>query len=106
MGLTGHILSKRIKTFLEDDLGIVTTVQPENRRSISIKDLHSMRHVFCYYAGKVGIPISVVQSIVGHMDERMTAYYQNHVQEETQHQELEKLPSVLLLDAEYAKFAI
>lgn len=40
------------------------------------------------------------------MDERMTAYYQNHVQEETQHQELEKLPSVLLLDAEYAKFAI
>ena len=99
-------VSKRIKTFLEDDLGIVTTVQPENRRSISIKDLHSMRHVFCYYAGKVGIPISVVQSIVGHMDERMTAYYQNHVQEETQHQELEKLPSVLLLDAEYAKFAI
>ena len=31
----------------------------------------------------------------------MTAYYQNHVQEETQHQELEKLPSILLLDTEY-----
>ena len=85
----------RIKDFLENELDIRTTVQPENRKNISIKDLHSMRHVFCYYAGKAGIPINIVQSIVGHMSPVMTSYYQNHVVLEDQKQELEKLPSFL-----------
>ena len=43
------LVSYRIKRFLEG-LGIKTTKKPEGRRAISVKDLHSMRHVFCYYA--------------------------------------------------------
>lgn len=92
-------VSVRIKDFLENELDIRTTVQPENRKNISIKDLHSMRHVFCYYAGKAGIPINIVQSIVGHMSPVMTSYYQNHVVLEDQKQELEKLPSFLIFNS-------
>ena len=58
-----------------------------------------MRHVFCYYAGKAGIPINIVQSIVGHMSPVMTSYYQNHVVLEDQKQELEKLPSFLIFNS-------
>ena len=92
---SGTSCNIQVKDFLENELDIRTTVQPENRKNISIKDLHSMRHVFCYYAGKAGIPINIVQSIVGHMSPVMTSYYQNHVVLEDQKQELEKLPSFL-----------
>ena len=63
-----------IKRFLEG-LNIKTVKEFENRKAISIKDLHSMRHVFCYYAGQVGISLAVVQSIVGHMTQEMTKHY-------------------------------
>ena len=43
-----------------------------------MKDLHSCRHTFCYYAGLAGIPLAVVQSIVGHMTPAMTAHYSAH----------------------------
>jgi integrase len=71
-------VSYRVKKFLEG-LGIQTTRIPEGRtRAISVKDLHSCRHTFCYYAGLAGIPISVVQSIVGHMTPAMTEHYSDH----------------------------
>ena len=68
------LISYRIKRFLEG-LNIRTVKEFENRKAISIKDLHSMRHVFCYYAGQVGISLAVVQSIVGHMTQEMTKHY-------------------------------
>lgn len=71
-------VSYRIKTFLEK-LGIRTTVVPNGRsRAISVKDLHSCRHTFCYYAGLRGIPLSVVQGILGHMSPEMTKRYNAH----------------------------
>lgn len=71
-------VSYRVKQFLEG-LGIETTRIPEGRtRAISVKDLHSCRHTFCYYAGLAGIPLSVVQSIVGHMSPEMTKHYSAH----------------------------
>ena len=48
-------VSYRVKKFLHS-LGIVTVVKPEGRRAVSVKDLHSMRHVFCYFAVRAGIP--------------------------------------------------
>ena len=45
---------------------------------MSVKDLHSCRHTFCYYAGLRGIPLAVVQSIVGHMTPEMTKHYTAH----------------------------
>lgn len=71
-------VSYRIKQFLER-LGIQTTRKQDGRtRAISTKDLHSCRHTFCYYAGLAGIPLAVVQSIVGHMTPAMTAHYSAH----------------------------
>lgn len=71
-------VSYRVKTFLEG-LGIKTTYTPEGRsRAVSVKDLHSCRHTFCYYAGIRGIPLAVVQSIVGHMSPEMTKHYSAH----------------------------
>ena len=45
---------------------------------MSVKDLHSCRHTFCYYAGLRGIPLAVVQSIVGHMTPEMMKHYTAH----------------------------
>ena len=71
-------VSYRVKNFLER-IGIQTTHKPEGRsRAISVKDLHSCRHTFCYYAGIRGIPLAVVQSIVGHMSPEMTKHYSAH----------------------------
>ena len=84
-------VSYRVKHFLEG-LGIETTRTPEGRtRAISVKDLHSCRHTFCYYAGLAGIPLAVVQSIVGHMSPAMTAHYSAHASIEDKRRGMERL---------------
>ena len=84
-------ISYRIKQFLEG-LGIQTSRKPEGRtRAISVKDLHSCRHTFCYYAGLAGIPLAVVQSIVGHMTPAMTEHYSAHASMEDKRRGMERL---------------
>ena len=84
-------VSYRIKRFLEG-LGIQTTRTPNGRtRAISVKDLHSCRHTFCYYAGIAGIPLAVVQSIVGHMSPEMTKHYSAHATLEDKRRGMERL---------------
>ena len=84
-------VSYRVKKFLEG-LGIQTTRTPEGRmRAISVKDLHSCRHTFCYYAGIAGIPLAVVQAIVGHMSPEMTKHYQAHATLEDKRRGMERL---------------
>jgi len=48
------------------------------RRQASIYDLHSFRHTFAAICGRHRVPIAVVQSILGHKDEKTTAIYQRH----------------------------
>lgn len=84
-------VSYRIKRFLEG-LGIQTTRTPNGRtRAISVKDLHSCRHTFCYYAGLAGIPLAVVQAIVGHMSPAMTEHYSAHASLEDKRRGMERL---------------
>lgn len=86
-------ISYRVKKFLEGDLGIVTTKKvPGRTRAVSIKDVHSLRHTFCYFAGVAGIPLVVVQSIVGHMTPEMTAHYTAHADRKTKREKLAALP--------------
>ena len=86
-------ISKRVKKFLEEDLGIRTTKKiPGRKRELSVKDVHSLRHTFCYFAGIAGIPLVVVQSIVGHMTPEMTAHYTAHADRETKKEKLSALP--------------
>jgi len=91
-------VSYRIKQFL-DGLGIKTTKQVDGRsRAVSIKDLHSCRHTFCYYAGMYGIPLIVVQSIVGHSSPEMTKHYSAHATREAKRTKMELLPDFMGMD--------
>ncbi len=91
-------VSYRIKQFL-DGLGIKTTKQVDGRsRVASIKDLHSCRHTFCYYAGMYGIPLIVVQSIVGHRSPEMTKQYSAHATREDKRAKMELLPDFMGMD--------
>lgn len=86
-------ISYRVKKFLEDDCKITTTKKIDGRsRAVSIKDVHSLRHTFCYFAGVAGIPLVVVQSIVGHMTPEMTAHYTAHADRKTKREKLAALP--------------
>ena len=77
------LVSKKIKGFLENECGFETCRKIGERTRIqSTLDFHSLRHTFCSIAGIVGIPITVVQSIVGHMTKRMTELYSRHVEEQ------------------------
>lgn len=85
-------ISYRVKKFLEG-IGIETTKKvPGRSRAVSIKDVHSLRHTFCYFAGVAGIPLVVVQSIVGHMTPEMTAHYTAHADRRTKREKLAALP--------------
>lgn len=91
-------VSYRVKTFLEDKCHIVTTSKPAGRnRAVSVKDLHSCRHSFCYYAGVYGIPMNIVQGIVGHLTPEMTKLYSNHASLEAKREKMQLLPDFLNL---------
>lgn len=84
-------VSERVKKFLHRQ-GIVTTVQVEGRRAQSVKDLHSMRHVFCYTAKRAGIPESSIMQMVGHEVLAMTQHYADHDTIADLARDMKKLP--------------
>ncbi|MDD3165300.1 MAG: tyrosine-type recombinase/integrase [Oscillospiraceae bacterium] len=87
-------ISYRVKKFLENDLNIKTTkIVPGRSRAVSIKDVHSLRHTFCYFAGVAGIPLVIVQSIVGHMTPEMTSHYMAHADRKTKRAKMDLLPN-------------
>ena len=91
-------VSYRIKQFLENKCKIITTRIPEGRsRAVSVKDLHSCRHTFCYYAGLYGIPLTIVQSIVGHMTPEMTKHYSAHASLSAKREQMRQLPEFMML---------
>ncbi len=85
-------VSERVVRFLHS-LGIKTTKEIPGRRAVSVKDLHSMRHVFAYRAKKAGIPTSVIKKMLGHAYETMTEKYADHDTMEDMHREIRKLSS-------------
>ena len=91
-------VSYRIKQFLENKCRIATTKTLEGRsRAVSVKDLHSCRHTFCYYAGLYGIPLTIVQSIVGHMTPEMTKHYSAHASLSAKREQMRQLPEFMML---------
>ena len=67
---------------------------PGRARKVSTKDIHSLRHTFCYLASLNRIPFPVVQSIVGHMSPEMTKIYMDHADDEAR-QLLKAMPVYL-----------
>lgn len=88
-------ISSKVKRFLEN-LGIRTTKKVQGRsREISIKDVHSLRHTFCYYAGVYGIPFLIVRDICGHVNEKMTELYQKHASVSLKREKLLQMPDFM-----------
>ena len=93
-------VSYSIKQFLENKCRIITTKTLDGRsRAVSVKDLHSCRHTFCYYAGLYGIPLSIVQSIVGHMTPEMTKHYSAHASLSAKREQMHQLPDFMMLSS-------
>lgn len=76
-------VSLRFKKMLKH-LGIKGNSSVTGRtREVSVKDIHSLRHTFCYNHGIKGTPIRVIQSMTGHMSKGMTESYTLHETEES-----------------------
>jgi integrase len=76
-----------------DRLGIEREKKVAGRsRPHVFKDLHSFRHSFVYLAAESGIPLAVVQGIVGHASQRMTELYANHATDKAKMEAVKRLP--------------
>lgn len=84
-------VSVEFTAFLEE-IGITHT-----KNGKCVKGIHSFRHTFVYLAAKSGIPINIVQAIVGHSNSAMTMHYSQHASLEDTKKSLTKLPSFLTL---------
>jgi integrase len=62
---------------------------------VSTKDIHSFRHTFVYMASISGIPLPVVQSIVGHLNPEMTKHYMDHAGRDARLAYMKQLPGYI-----------
>ena len=91
----GSNISYYIQNFLTS-LGIKTTVDVPGRKSVSIKDLHSLRHVFAYRARKAGVQEHIIAKIIGHKILEMTRHYADHDTADDIRSQIQKLPVLFL----------
>ena len=83
-------VGRRFKVMLKDlDIDCLKAYDDRSRK-ISNKDIHSLRHTFCYLHGMQGTELVTVQSMVGHMDKKMTEAYMMHKTEELKREAIEK----------------
>ncbi len=97
--LTHHgVLNRKILGYLHS-LGIATSKSvPGRKRVQSVKDFHSLRHCFCYYAGLKGVPLPVIQSIVGHLSSDMIKHYQQHADKVARQKGMLMMSGLLQID--------
>ena len=73
---------------------ITMSVRVEGRRRKTVvASFHSLRHTFVSFSANAGVPLPVVQSIVGHTSTAMTRHYY-HENEEVLRQAVEAIPSI------------
>ena len=83
-------VSYRFKKMLKE-LGIESLKAHDGRsRRTSSKDIHALRHTFCYLHGIQGTDLVTLQSMVGHLDKKMTEAYMMHQTEELKRDAIEK----------------
>lgn len=72
--------------------GFKTNIQVEDRKQkTNIIGFHSLRHSFVSFCAKAGVPLPVVQAIVGHGNPAITRHY-IHIGEESVKQAINALP--------------
>ena len=81
--------------------GIEPSVKTEGRdKSISVYGFHSLRHSFASHCAELGVPLAVVQSILGD-DSKILSKYYTHIGHEAQREAIDKLSgSIGMLSAE------
>ena len=91
-----RVITEHVKRLLKK-VGIekTTTKVDGYAKSVSVKDIHSFRHTFIYMAAISGIPLPVVQSIVGHLDPEMTKHYMDHASREARMAYTRQLPGYI-----------
>ena len=101
------LISSRVKRFLEKPadkggLGMTTTRQVAGRhRRVTIKDVHSCRHTFCFMAAQERVPPNIIQSIVGHIDPEITRMYMDHFTADQKRHATASLPDCLGIEARF-----
>ncbi len=85
----------RFKLFLEKTCALDTTRQVKGRdRRVSVLDVHSLRHTFCWQCLKRGIPPVIVQGWLGHEDLKMTEHYSKHLEDIDSRQYRNRIPQL------------
>ena len=89
MGKIHHRIGKIFK-----NAGIVTSVEVEGRKwKAPEASFHSLRHTFVSMSANAGVPLHIVQSIVGHESTAMTRHYY-HENVAALQQAVEAIPSI------------
>ncbi len=91
-----RVITENVKRLLHK-VGIDDTVKDVQgyAKRVSVKDIHSFRHTFVYMASIHGIPLPVVQSIVGHLNPEMTKHYMDHAGREARLAYMKQLPAYI-----------
>lgn len=91
-----HVITDNVKRLLKK-VGIEETSKEVDgyARRVSVKDIHSFRHTFVYMASIHGIPLPVVQSIVGHLNPEMTKHYMDHAGRDARLAYMKQLPAYI-----------
>ena len=86
-------VSRRVTKIFRND-GIVTSVNVEGRKFKAPEaTFHSLRHTFVSMSANAGVPLHIVQSIVGHESTAMTRHYY-HENETALRQAVAAIPSI------------
>lgn len=97
-----HKLSFRLVKIFED-AGITTNVAVEGRTwKVPIATFHSLRHTFVSLAANAGVPLHIIQSIVGHESRAMTWHYY-HEDEEALRKAVAAIPTIRITNKETDK---
>jgi integrase len=83
-----------------------TTASKKDNRMVkaNLYGFHSLRHSFVSFCAKYGVPLSLVQEIVGHKNPAMTKHY-THFDNQTRQKAINSLPSVSMIDSPNSKMA-
>ena len=79
------------KIFTAANITMSVRMQGRSRRSV-LASFHSLRHTFVSLSANAGVPLPVVQSIVGHCSTAMTRHYY-HENEDVLRQAVSAIPS-------------
>ena len=87
-----HGVKKRAVQILGDTGFETSRTAPGRARPSSVVGFHSLRHSFVSFCANAGVPLAVVQALVGHGSPAMTRHY-THISSESAEKAINALPA-------------